>query len=113
MKRLIILSLAACLVGSTAANITYVTFRQQNGAERSLPLAGLRVDFQDGLLKASCQGEAFDLDLTTMQALIFASQPTGIVGQQTTDNGQNPSGGQQTTDNGQQSGGDPDDSGLV
>ena len=38
--------------------------------------------------------------------------------QQTTDNGQNPSGGnpsggQQTTDNGQQSGGDPDDSGLV
>lgn len=78
MKRLIILFLAACLVGSAAANITYVTFRQQNGAERSLPLAGLRVDFQDGLLKASCQGEAFDLDLTTMQALIFASQPTGI-----------------------------------
>lgn len=88
MKRLIILSLAACLVGSAAANITYVTFRQQNGAERSLPLAGLRVDFQDGLLKASCQGEAFDLDLTTMQALIFASQPTGINSQLSTVNSQ-------------------------
>ena len=88
MKRLIILFLAACLVGSAAANITYVTFRHQNGAERSLPLAGLRVDFQDGLLKASCQGEAFDLDLTTMQALVFASLPTGIDSQLSTENSQ-------------------------
>lgn len=79
MKRLIVLAFAAALF-ACAANATdqYVTFRQHDGAERSLPLLGLQLTFQDGYLKANGQGESFSLDLTTMQCMYFSTQPTGI-----------------------------------
>lgn len=79
MKRLTLtlLTLAAVCTSATA-DTRYLAFTQTDGTERTLPLVGLSITFENGSLKASSQGEAFTLDLSTMRSMAFTAKPTGI-----------------------------------
>lgn len=76
-KNILTLVVALCTL-CASADSHYITFRQHDGAERSLPLVGLSISIEDGQLKASSQSESFCLDLTNMECMFFAPQATGI-----------------------------------
>ncbi|MCQ2206248.1 MAG: hypothetical protein MJZ43_05685 [Bacteroidaceae bacterium] len=78
MKHLLTLALALSVAGVASAGNPYITFRQQDGTERSLPLIGLQMTFGDGQMRAAGADEAFTLDLSTLHSMYFADQPTGI-----------------------------------
>lgn len=65
-------------VASGFAEEHFLTFRQIDGTERSLPLAGLSITFSEGQLSASSAGQSFALDLTTMQDMYFSGTPSGV-----------------------------------
>lgn len=56
----------------------YITVKQQNGTEYSIPLVGMSMTFTDGQLKAQTATESIALDLTTLSHMFFAPAPTGI-----------------------------------
>lgn len=77
MKQLL-LALTLALTATASADTHYLTFEQHNGQQRSLPLVGLNITFKNGQMLAESQGEAFALDLISLQRMFFALQPTGV-----------------------------------
>lgn len=78
MKKILTLALVLALAGGAAADNHFITFKQTDGTERSLPLEGLNITFADGQLSATGSNDSFVLDLSTMQSMFFASAPTGV-----------------------------------
>ena len=81
MKRLLLTFSALMLgAGATMADGTdYLTFRQTDGSEVSIPSAGLKITFADGQLVARATGQAdLNLPVTALQSMFFSATPTSI-----------------------------------
>lgn len=64
--------------GLCAQNFDYLTVRTTDGGERSLPVDGLRLTFEDGQLVARTSETTVTYPLADLSAMFFAVQPTGI-----------------------------------
>lgn len=66
--------------GATMADGTdYLTLRQADGTEISVPSAGLKITFADGQLVAQSAGQAdLTLPVAALQAMFFSATPTSI-----------------------------------
>lgn len=66
--------------GATMADGTdYLTFRQADGSEISVPSAGLKITFNNGQLVAQSAGQAdLTLPVAALQAMFFSATPTSI-----------------------------------
>ena len=81
MKKLLLTFSALMLgAGATMADGTdYLTFRQTDGSEVSIPSAGLKITFADGQLVARATGQAeLTLPVAALQAMFFSATPTSI-----------------------------------
>ena len=78
MKKILTLAAIVLSCSSMQADEHFLTFRQTDGTEYSLPLAALNMQFHDGQMQATSGQEALTLDLVTLQSMYFASAPTGI-----------------------------------
>lgn len=56
----------------------YLTFRLQDGTERSLPVDGLKITFGDKTLHAVAQETAADFQLADLTLMFFAETPTAV-----------------------------------
>jgi len=80
MKRLfLILALVSGLcAGLGAQSFDYLTVRTTDGSERSLPVDGLRLTFENGQLVARTPESSASYALADLSVMFFASQPTAI-----------------------------------
>ncbi len=81
MKRMLLTFSALMLgAGATMADGTdYLTFRQADGSEISVPSAGLKITFNNGQLVAQSAGQAdLTLPVAALQAMFFSATPTSI-----------------------------------
>lgn len=81
MRKIFILTalLLTSVLSASADTQHYITFRQVDGSERSLPLVGLNITFHDGQMEATCNQESFVWDLVSTQSMRFAAEPaTGV-----------------------------------
>lgn len=77
----IYLTLLLILMGAAgvkAQSLDYLTLRTTDGAETSLPSAGLRLTFADGQLVARTTAGETRFDLAALDVMFFATQPTAI-----------------------------------
>ena len=81
MKRLL-LTFSALMIGAGATmadGTAYLTFRQADGSEISVPSAGLKITFNNGQLVAQSAGQAdLTLPVAALQAMFFSATPTSI-----------------------------------
>lgn len=81
MKRMLLTFSALMLgAGATMADGTdYLTLRQADGSEISVPSAGLKITFNNGQLVAQSAGQAdLTLPVAALQAMFFSATPTSI-----------------------------------
>lgn len=81
MKRMLLTFSALMLgAGATMADGTdYLTLRQADGTEISVPSAGLKITFNNGQLVAQSAGQAdLTLPVAALQAMFFSATPTSI-----------------------------------
>lgn len=80
MKRLFLtLALTAGIcAGLGAQSFDYLTVRTADGGERSLPVDGLRLTFENGRLVARTAATTDSYPLADLSVMFFASQPTAI-----------------------------------
>lgn len=81
MKRMLLTFSALMLgAGATMADGTdYLTLRQDDGSEISVPSAGLKITFNNGQLVAQSAGQAdLTLPVAALQAMFFSATPTSI-----------------------------------
>lgn len=81
MKRMLLTFSALMLgAGATMADGTdYLTLRQTDGSEISVPSAGLKITFNNGQLVAQSAGQAdLTLPVAALQAMFFSATPTSI-----------------------------------
>ncbi len=81
MKRMLLTFSALMLgAGATMADGTdYLTFRQADDSEISVPSAGLKITFNNGQLVAQSAGQAdLTLPVAALQAMFFSATPTSI-----------------------------------
>ena len=81
MKRMLLTFSALMLgAGATMADGTdYLTCRQADGSEISVPSAGLKITFNNGQLVAQSAGQAdLTLPVAALQAMFFSATPTSI-----------------------------------
>lgn len=81
MRKIFIIAslLQTAALTASADSQHYITFRQVDGSERSLPLEGLNITFHDGQIEASSAQETFVWDLVSTQSMRFSAEPaTGI-----------------------------------
>lgn len=81
MKKLLLTFSALMLgAGATMADGTdYLTLRQADGSEISVPSAGLKITFNNGQLVAQSAGQAdLTLPVAALQAMFFSATPTSI-----------------------------------
>ena len=81
MKRMLLTFSALMLgAGATMADGTdYLTLRQADGREISVPSAGLKITFNNGQLVAQSAGQAdLTLPVAALQAMFFSATPTSI-----------------------------------
>ena len=81
MKRMLLTFSALMLgAGATMADGTdYLTLRQADGTEISVPSAGLKITFADGRLLAQSAGQAdLTLPVVNLQSMFFSATPTSI-----------------------------------
>lgn len=79
MKRMLLTFSALMLgAGATMADGTdYLTFRQADGSEISVPSAGLKITFNNGQLVAQSAGQAdLTLPVAALQAMFFSATAT-------------------------------------
>ncbi len=79
MNRLTLLALAAlAALGAAAQSVDYITFRQTDGTEQSLPAIGTKIVFTNGRLVATNGTATASADLTALDKMFFSAKPTGI-----------------------------------
>lgn len=81
MKRMLLTFSALMLgAGATMADGTdYLTLRQADGSEISVPSAGLKITFNNGQLVAQSAGQTdLTLPVAALQAMFFSATPTSI-----------------------------------
>lgn len=81
MKRMLLTFSALMLgAGATMADGTdYLTLRQADCTEISVPSAGLKITFNNGQLVAQSAGQAeLTLPVAALQAMFFSATPTSI-----------------------------------
>ena len=81
MKRMLLTFSALMLgAGATMADGTdYLTLRQADGSEISVPSAGLKITFNNGQLVAQSAGQAdLTLPVAALQTMFFSATPTSI-----------------------------------
>lgn len=81
MKRMLLTFSALMLgAGATMADGTdYLTLRQADRSEISVPSAGLKITFNNGQLVAQSAGQAdLTLPVAALQAMFFSATPTSI-----------------------------------
>lgn len=79
MKRLLLLlTLVAGLLTSSAQTLDYLTIRTMDGNEQSLSLDQLKLTFADGKMVATAQGETTTFDFANLDFMFFTAQATAI-----------------------------------
>lgn len=83
MRKIFIITalLLTSVLSASADTQHYITFRQVDGSERSLPLVGLNITFHDGQMEATCNQESFVWDLVSTQSMRFAAEAASGVEQ--------------------------------
>lgn len=83
MRKIFIITalLLTSVLSASADTQHYITFRQVDGSERSLPLVGLNITFHDGQMEATCNQESFVWDLVSTQSMRFAEEAASSVEQ--------------------------------
>lgn len=77
-KLLIFIGLLLPAVTAFAQKNSFLTFRTQDGTERSISADGLKITFPEGKMKAEGKTETFEISLTDLSVMFFADQPTAI-----------------------------------
>lgn len=81
MKRML-LTFSALMIGAGAMmadGTDYLTFRQADGSEISIPSASLKITFADSQLVAKATGQAdLSFPVATLQSMFFSATPTSI-----------------------------------
>ena len=85
-KILLTLVMGIGLLTASAQSLDYLTFRTANGAEKSLPIEGMKITIENGTLKVSTPTGVTNFSIADLSCFFFAAQPTGITTAEGNDN---------------------------